>query len=225
MKKILTTLIFLSIISCKIGETETEKNAVQKVLDFYGGLCLKSKGFETKNGVQKNYYELVMSKSTLLNQDSNHLKSHSANIAYLFYSNLKDEKGNYNEVRVKINLENNDSETFQYADKDLIEIENLLPKVAKITKNILQNDYQTLASQFDKSFGIKKENIEELFTSIESVNGKIKNSQFQGFVFAKTDNYGDVILIRQILVLEKVNANMLFIFNRKNKSLIRIEFP
>lgn len=226
MKKIIPVLILISIISCnKLGETETEKYAVQKVLNFYDGECLKLKGFETKNGVEKDYYELIMSKSALLNNDSTHLKSHSANIAYLFYSNLENEKSNYNEIRIKINLDNGKRESYNYSDKELIEIENLTPKVNNITKCILEKDYEKLITEFDKPKEVKKENIVELFTKLERLHGKVKSSQFQGFAFITIPDYREVILMREVLTLDKISGNMLLIFDRKSKKLLSIEFP
>jgi hypothetical protein len=104
MRKTLSVLVLIILCSCnKVTETENEINAVQEVLNFYNGECLKSKGFEKNNGVDKHYYEIEISKSEFLNQSPDKLKSHSANIAYLFYSNLKNEKSNYDEIKVKIN--------------------------------------------------------------------------------------------------------------------------
>ena len=80
MKKILT-LLFLTLIitSCKkeIGVTEKEVNSVQQVLNFYNGECLRHKGFQTKNGETKTYFELEMSKSSLLESNAKKLIPHS----------------------------------------------------------------------------------------------------------------------------------------------------
>lgn len=226
MRKILSILILIILCSCnKITETENEINSVQAVLNFYNGECLKSKGFEKGNGVDVQYYELEISKSELLNQSPDKLKSHSANIAYLFYSNLKNEKSNYDEIIVKINLSNGESQSFKYADKELNEIEKLQPKINEIIEYIKTDDYRNLAKQFDDSIRIEEKTISELFTSLQSKYGKIKKTQFQGFQFEDSNNFGKIIIIREALVFEKITASMNLIFNRKTKKLISVEIP
>lgn len=226
MRKISSILFLFLIISCnKVSETENEINAVQQVLNFYNGECVKSKGIEINNGVDKRNYELEMSKSDLLNQSPTKLKSHSGNIAYLFYSNLKNEKSNYDEIKVKINLLNGETQNFKYSDIELNEIEKLEPKFKEITEYIISEDYENLTKQFDGSIKVEKKSISELFESFKSQYGKINKTQFQGFQFENSNNFGKIIVINEALVLEKVNANMNLIFNRESKKLISIEFP
>lgn len=68
MQRILSILVLILLCSCnKAAETENEINAVQEVLNFYNGECLKSKGIEKGNGVDKRNYEIEISKSELLN--------------------------------------------------------------------------------------------------------------------------------------------------------------
>jgi hypothetical protein len=145
VREILSILILIIFCSCnKVKETENEINSVQAVLNFYNGECLKSKGFVKDIGVDNQYYEIEISKSELLNQSPDKLKFHSANIAYLFYSNLKIEKPNYDEIKVKINLSNGESESFKYSDKELNEIEKLQPKITEIVEYIKTNDFESL---------------------------------------------------------------------------------
>ena len=226
MRKILSILFLFILCSCnKLSETENEINSVQAVLNFYNGECLKSKGFEKGNGVDLQYYEIEISKSELLNQSQDKLKSHSANIAYLFYTNLKSEKSNYDEIKVKINFSNGKSQSFKYADKELNEIENLQPKINEIIKYVKTNDYKSLTKQFEDSIRIEEKTISELFTSLKSKYGKINKTQFQGFQFEDTNNFGKLIIIREALVFEKITASMNLIFNRETKKLISVEFP
>ncbi|MBP6387239.1 MAG: hypothetical protein KA327_11525 [Pseudarcicella sp.] len=226
MRKILSVLVLIILCSCnKVTETENEINSVQAVLNFYNGECLKSKGFEKNNEVDKQYYEIEISKSELLNQSPDKLKSHSANIAYLFYSNLKSEKSNYDEIKVKINLSNGESQSFKYADKELNEIEKLLPKINEIIEYIKTDNYGSLTKQFEDSIKVEEKTITELFTSLQSKYGKINKTQFQGFQFEDSKNFGKLIIIREALVFEKITASMNLIFNRETKKLISVEFP
>lgn len=225
MKKIISMIFLLCFISCnKPGSTDIEINAVQQVLNFYNGVCLKHKGFELKNGIEKQYFELEISESNLLQNSTYNIQSHAGNIAYLFYTNLKNEKLNYDEIRVKINLKESKSQEFKYSTSDLKEIESLQSDINQINNYVLTKDYDGLHNKFSSSIEIKKENIEKLFTLIENKFGVIKKIQFQGFCFAKTD-YGEVIIFNEALCLEKINAEINIILKRDNKQLISIEIP
>lgn len=226
MRRILSILVLILLCSCsKAAETENEINAVQEVLNFYNGECLKSKGIEKGNGVDKRNYEIEISKSELLNQSLAKLKSHSGNIAYLFYSNLKNEKRNYDEIKVKINLANGESQSFKYSDKELDEIENVQPEINEIIKNIITDDHEKLSGQFEASIKIEKKNISELFTFLKSKYGKIDKAQFQGFQFENSNDFGEIIIVREALIFEKITAEMKLVFSRASKKIIAIEFP
>jgi hypothetical protein len=227
MNRILTLLILTLITtSCKkdIGVTDKEVNSVQQVLNFYDGECLRHKGFETKNGETITYFELEMSKSPLLESNAKKLKPHSGNIAYLFYSSLDDEKSNYNQVRVKINLQDGTSSEFSYSDKEIEAIENLMPKIDNISDLIKKKDFESLAKIFDKSIELETSQIAELFKNIDKQYGIIKQSQFQGFEFKDTNNFGQVIKANVVQVREKIALTMALVFNRNNRNLISIEF-
>lgn len=213
MRKKLSILILVILCSCnKVSETENEINAVQEVLNFYNGECLKSKGFEKSNGVDKQYYEIEIGKSELLNQSPDKLKSHSGKIAYLFYSNLKNEKSNYDEIKVKINLSSGESQRFSYTDKELIEIEKLQPKINEIIEYIKTDKYENLTNQFEDSIKVEEKTISELFTSLQGKYGEISKTQFQGFQFENSNTFGKLIIIREALVFEKIAASMNLIF-------------
>ena len=227
MKRILTLLILTLIsTSCKkdIGVTDKEVNSVQQVLNFYEGECLRHKGFETKNGETITYFELEMSKSPLLESNAKNLKAHSGNIAYLFYSSLDDEKSNYNQVKVKINLQDGTSSEFSYSDKEIEEIENLMPKIDNISDLIKKKDFDTLTKLFDKFIELETSQIAELFNNLDNQYGIVKQSQFQGFEYKETNNIGQVIKVNVVQVREKVALTMVLVFNRNNRNLIAIEF-
>ncbi len=224
MKNRILIIFLICLISCnKTVNTYIEINAVQQVLNFYNGVCIKYKGFEVKNEIKKQYFELEISKSDLLENSIHNIESHSANIAYLFYSNLKNEKINYDEIRVKINLKESTRE-FKYSTKELEEVEKLQSDINKINNYIISKDYNSLQQKFSTSINIKTENIKQLFTLIENKYGVVKKIQFQGFRFAHTD-YGDVIIFNEALCLEKINAEINLIIKRDNKQIISIEIP
>ena len=225
MKKILSILIVLNFISCNnIGVTAKEENAVEQVLNFYNGVCLRSKGVKLENGSNISYFELEISKSELLNVRSKDLKTHSANIAYLFYSNLEEEKENYQEIKVRIVLDNGTSEEFLYTNIELLEIEKLQHFVNQITEDITKKDFEKLILSFDKSITVEANSIKSLFLTVENKFGKINEFEFQGFDFRDSRNYGNVIVIKEALVFEKTGLYMNLNIKRENSKLISIEF-
>lgn len=225
MKKILSITILLIFISCNnTGVTVKEENAVLQVLNFYNGECLRSKGIKSENGNNKFYFELEMSKSELLNAKSKNLKTHSANIAYLFYSNLDEEKKNYQEIKVKIVLYNGTTQEFSYSNVELSEIEKLQPYLNQIIAKISKKEYEKLLISFDKTVDIDAKNIENLFATIENQYGKINKIQSQGFEFRETNNYGNVIVMKEAVVFEQTVLSMNLIIKRENGKLISIEF-
>ncbi len=227
MNKILTLLLLsITLISCKknIGVTEKEVNAVQQVLNFYNGECLRHKGIESKNGENKTYFELEMSKSPLLESNATNLKPHAANIAYLFYTSLDDEKKDYNQIRVKINLQNGTTSQFSYSDKEIEEIENLMPKIDNISQLIKNKDYETLTNLFDKTLELETSQIAELFNKLDNQFGNVKQDQFQGFEFKEMKDIGQVITINVAQVREQTALTMVLTFIRSNQNLISIGF-
>lgn len=226
MKKILSIIILLCFISCNNATSVTvkEENAVQQVLNFYNGECLRSKGVKSENGNNKSYFELEMSKSELLNAKSKNLKTHSANIAYLFYSNLDEEKKNYQEIKVKIILDNGTNQQFLYSNIELSEVEKLQLYRNEIIDKIIGKEYEKLLSLFDKAINIDAKNIKNLFATLENQYGKINKIQSQGFEFRETNNYGNVIVMKEAVVFEKIVLSMNLIIKRENSKLISIEF-
>ncbi|MCP2025389.1 hypothetical protein L1276_000529 [Flavobacterium sp. HSC-32F16] len=224
MKKRIIILIFLSLISCKQNKLiNNETEAVQQVLNFYNGECKKSKGIIFKNGENESYFELEISKSKLLNIDLSNLKSHSANIAYLFYSNLSNTDA-YDNIKVKINLSDGSSEEFSYSNEKLYEVEKLQPFISNVIEEIKLQKYDELVKLFDNTVGINSKNIEGLFNKVEKEFGKIKKTQFQGFEFKEEKEFGNVIVIKEAFVFEKLAVSMNIIIKSSNSKIIALEF-
>lgn len=225
MKKIVLIIILFNLISCNnTSITVKEENAVQQVLNFYNGECIRSKGVKSENGNNKSYFELEISKSKLLNTNTKDLKTHSANIAYLFYSNLEEETRDYQEIKVKIILDNGVNQEFVYSEVELLEIEKLQPYLSQIIEEVTKKDYEKLQTLFDKTINIETKSIENLFTTLEKQYGKINKIQQQGFAFRESSNYGNVIITKNALLFGKTALSMNLIIKEENSKLISIEF-
>jgi len=161
MSKIYILLsIFLIITSCgnkREGEHKTglfsnfisisdnEDKGVKEILAFYGGQCKYAIGASasTKDG-KKKYFELEMSQSVVLEDYANKIEMPASNIAYLFYSNLKDEKSSYDEIHSIIILKDGTKKTFEYSTEKL-ELVDKRMSLAKKTVDLLTNkDYENL---------------------------------------------------------------------------------
>ncbi|WP_332454619.1 hypothetical protein [Chryseobacterium aquaticum] len=231
MKQILQIVILLIIFSCnKIEVSKTEVEAVDKVLQFYDGQVNHSIGFKIANGKKANYFELQVSKSDLLNNEQKYLTEQAGNIAYIFYTNLKDEKSNYNEIRVKIDLDNGTSQEYNFSTTELKEIEELYPEIEK-TNNFIRDadykslirdaDYKSLATQ-NGEIGVTENSLKNVFDQRKSEFGNIKQIQNQGFSFHKSEYRGDFINVKEVILFDKNAEDMILSYDRKTKKLIAI---
>lgn len=225
MKQTLHILALLLLFSCgKVGVSKTEVKAVDKVIEFYGGQVNRIIGFNMKNTKKIKYFELKISNSQLLNNDQKDLAGHAGNIAYLFYSNLKDEKPNYQEIKVSIDLQNGESRNYNFSVSDLKEIENLMPFVNKTNTFIRNKDYKGFAETFSAQFKADEKDLKGLFDELHSRFGEIKEIQFQGFSFAEDPKVGPYILVKEVLVLDKEAGRMYLNFDRRTKEILGLTF-
>ncbi len=169
-----------------VGVSDNEYNGVADAVNFYGGVCNRHKGFETKDGEKKNYFELEMKDSELLESYSQVIEMPTSNIAYLFYKNLgKEEKEKYSFIRVTIDFKNGEKHQTDY---DLVDLERLSKNVERIkytTDLMIKKDYSTLFTHFDKEVApdLTIEQLSSLCTKVDSQYGQIDSIQFQGFSF------------------------------------------
>ena len=176
-----------------------------------------------KKDVENNCYELELSKSELLNYDSKSIKFHAGNIAYIFYANVQVK--DYDCVKVKINLDSGESYDFNYTVKELAEFESYMPNFYEVTNLIKIKDYKKLHSEFDKSMGIDKQSLEKLFSNLENKFGKLNDIYSSGFESFKTEECGEVIEFKAVLVHEKMTGNMFLSFRKKNRKLVLLLIP
>jgi len=207
--------------------TDTEVDAVESVLSFYGGICNRSKGFEMKNGVTETYFELKMSRSELIESYIEVLEMPASNVAYLFYSNLKDEKENYTHIKVIIQLPDNELEEFYYSVKDLNEISKLTNTLHHLSDNIKSNDYDRLLSLFDDDIAVNMTNlqIEKYCAPYDSLYGKIIRTEFQGFRFFKDETSNTPLVhLAGIMLREKDNTPISIYINRNSKKISTLKY-
>src|SRR5690554_9396 len=227
MRIFLQALVLLTFISCnKIGVSETEAKAIKKVLAFYGGRANYSIGFDTRNGSNVNFFELKINESPLLNNDREWITIHAGNIAYLFYSNLNEEKkSKYNQIRVSVDLTNGESRSYKFSESELKEIEELYPEIEKTSKYIKYGDYTSLMNQFSKKVDIEEKELEGFFGEIISKYGMITDIQMHGFTFFEEEGYGDCVEIVQFIALKEKSGPIILVYSRETNELIGLHLP
>lgn len=230
MKGLVGIMVALLVSGCGVvNPTDTEVNAVQKVLDFYGGVCKRGRGFSTDNGETQKYFNLEISQSKSLDGFSDMLELPASNIAYLFYSNLNDEQDNYTYIKVKIKLSNGQSHGYYYLVPELKEVETLTPLFKLTFEKIKVKDYPGLLSHFDEAVAsdLTPELLEEFCTPNDSALGVVDTAHFHGFAFfeRETDKKSMVVL-GGILAREKGNTPLTILIGRESKKMegFRYEF-
>lgn len=228
MRKLIGILIIGILSACNnVGVTDTEVQAVQSVLDFYGGICNRHKGFSTTNGKKETYFELEMSQSQLIESYSSILELPASNIAYLFYSNLGSEQDNYTQVKVKINLSNEQSHEFTYGSEDLKEIEKMTPILQRASEKIKSEDYEGLLSHFDKKLAstLNSNLLKAYCTPYDSAYGKIEETQFQGFTFFETkEDNRPLVQLTGIMIRENTNTPITLVLDRESNRILTMKY-
>ena len=228
MKKILAILLIVVFTACNNnGVTEKEVQSVKKVLDFYGGVCNRIKGFSITNGVKEKYFELEMSKSELIESYSNMLEMPASNVAYLFYSNLGSEQSKYNQIKVKINLNNGKSFESAYPAAEIKEVENFIPVLNDVSLKIKLKDYKGLMLLFDTNLvsGLNENQLKSYCSPSDSAYGKIKETQFQGYAFFKSEtDKREMVHLAGILVRQNNNTPISLFIDRKSKKILTMKF-
>ena len=202
--------------------SETEEKAAQSVLEFYGGTCQQSKGVTSTDGVTNTYFELEMSNSALLDSYASMLEMPASNIAFLFFSNLKDDRTKYTQIKVKINLTTGESYENTYSTKDLVEVESLIPILAEVSDKIKAHDYEGFRALFvqEEETNVSAEQLQSHCAPLDSAYGNIDQTQFQGYAFFESEQDERALVhLAGIQIREKENTPISLYIDRKSKGI------
>jgi hypothetical protein len=228
MKKIVGILLIGLLTACNnVVVTKQEEKAVGVVLDFYGGICNRKKGFHSKNGSKETYFELEMSQSEIIEQFSTLPALPASNIAYLFYSNLKNEQSNFTEIHVSIKLAKGETHKFIYKSKDLKEIENFKPIMEEVSNKIKSQDYDGLLLNFVKEVAkdFASDQIEKYCYPYDSAYGKVDKTVFHGFAFTEIKKYKNpVVHLVGFMKRKKQDVPISIIVDRKSKKIVALNY-
>ncbi|NQY31005.1 MAG: hypothetical protein HRT69_16255 [Flavobacteriaceae bacterium] len=183
MKRLFLILTIGLLASCNDAlVTDIEKQAVDSVLEYYGGICHRSKGFNSKNGKTTTYFELKMSKSEAIEGQMNKVHLPSSNVAYIFYKNLKEEKKNYNSIHVILTSKDNTEQEFIFPITLLERVEKRMSLANKTITLLKEKQYEQLNSMMNNEIiPFDKEQLIPRLKKIEPEFGNIKEFLFFGF--------------------------------------------
>ncbi|MCC9062019.1 hypothetical protein [Flavobacterium piscisymbiosum] len=133
MQRITCFLILIIIFSCNERKANSEikpdsKNyndqGIQEIGQLYNPENITTRPIKLYNNDEEKNYEIDIFNSDLLLRDKENLKPHSDKIALLLKNHLIKNNVIYNDIIVRIYQKNDGKQSFQYSDKELIEIKN-----------------------------------------------------------------------------------------------------
>lgn len=189
--------------------TENEQKGIDEILEYYGGYCAYSVGFDssTESGTT-NYFEFEISESRAVEKYKSMAEMPASNVAYLFYKNLGEEKSNYEHVNVILKYNNGGESKFVFSKNDLELVDKRMPTVIEIIELIKRGEFEEIKSMLAiedeyaeaiNSLVSNMENQDTLFGNViefhpygfrmnETVNGK-RGLHISGAVFRDKQNH------------------------------------
>lgn len=210
-----------------ISISENEDKGIKEILSFYSGYCEYSVGISTSSKTgNKKYFELKMSKSDVIENQSNKIHLPSSNIAYLFFKNLKEEKKNYDEIHVVIILKDNSKQEFKFSISLLEKVQNRMTLANKTVNFLKEKKFDSIKSMLNnKLITFDKEEIIPRLKEIEPQLGEIKEFRFFGFKIIPYKGI-EVLHLSGVLLRDKQNNEFSIDidFNSKKNELYQFQY-
>ncbi|WP_207532955.1 hypothetical protein [Desertivirga arenae] len=204
MRRLLLIFAIFNFSGCGLVSTsKNETKAVQAVANFYGGFCEPTIGVSasTETG-NKKFFELKVTESNALEQFKNSPEIAASNVAYLFYTHLKEEKNQYSEIRSQLVFKDADAYIASYPSADLALIESKLKLVEQLTYLLKSNMFHAISLMLsDQSFA--EEEKAKLINSIAALEpqlGVLKDYTILGF---KKSSYNDFNVLDVFVVVDR----------------------
>ena len=130
----------------------------------------------------------------------------SSNIAYLFYSNLKDEKSKYDQIHTVLILKDNSKIDYKFSKEKLEIVDQKMNIVNKVVALLKEKNFDGIKSMLtsDTTFiNLDKEKYIANITSADPQFGNIKEFTPCGFRFDETEDGSELLHISGILRRDK----------------------
>ncbi|MFI2742732.1 hypothetical protein ACG2LH_08335 [Zhouia sp. PK063] len=183
-----------------------EDAGVKEILDSYGGQCKYAVGASasTKDG-SKKYFVLEMSKSDVIDNQLDKVYLPSSNIAYRFYKNLKEEKKNYDEIKVVLISKENKKQEFDFPITLLEKAEKRIKVAEKTVSLIKETQFEKLKDMLNNELvPFDKDELISRLKDIEPQFGNILEFRLFGFKITKIKDK-KLMHISGVIIRDKQN--------------------
>ncbi|WP_405292312.1 hypothetical protein [Algibacter sp. Ld11] len=170
--------------------SDNEANGIDEILEFYGGSCeyLFGVSASTNEGTKK-YFEIKISQSDAIDELLDKVHLPSSNIAYRFYKNLKEEKKNYDIIKVILISSNNKKEEFDFPITFLEKAEKRIKVAERTISLIKEKQFEELKKMFNDEISLlEKDEFILRLKEIEPQLGNILEFRLFGFKITKIKN-------------------------------------
>jgi hypothetical protein len=200
-----------------VNISEKEDKGIKEILAFYGGKC--EYGYETKAEKGKDTEKIFWIKLSNSNELDTLIGTpgfeaieelSGANIAYLFYKNIGNEKYNYTSIKTILVSKKIGQTEYLYSIAELDKVNRKMPLVNKIVDFIIQKQFAELGKKFTIDKQIIDINIDTMITKLqdaESIFGNASGFVLDGFRFI-TSNSGKRVLIFSGYILRDKQNNL-----------------
>lgn len=151
----------------------------------------------------------------------------ASNIACRFYSNLNEEEDNYSLIKIKIVLSNGQSYEYSSSAADLKEMDGLTQILQRFSQKVKTQDFVGLISEFETSIdsNLTSEQLKKYCIPYDSAYGHIKQTQFQGFSYFKSEKDNKALAhLSVIMIREKGNNPVSLFIDRKTKKILTMKY-
>jgi len=195
-----------SVMSNFLSLTENEDNGVKEILDYYGGRCEYSVGTKvsTSNGKVK-YFILDISSSPVIEGYADVSEMPASNVAYLFYRNLKEEKDNYDEIHVKLQIKEDIVVEFVFPKSELEIVDSRIPSMLKIVDLIKTKDFEAITPYLNDTseYSYDKNELVQSIRAADDQFGAVKDFMPFGFRIREQESGISILHISGIIFREK----------------------
>ena len=188
----------IGVAACKksVSLTANEQNGITEVETVFGGSCDYAKTAGAAGATKLSFFEMKLKNSDVAAQFADDADLVAANMAYLLFKNLKEERGTYTDIKctlVEKGSEGDDPAYF-YPAKQLAQYEQKIPTVEQIINLVKVKNFVALDSLLRDDYLIYSK--KELLANIEKLEnelGPITGLQPFGFRSFKDQNGKDIL--------------------------------
>ena len=190
----------LGFTSCKqLKVSEKENAAIKEIASLYGGTCTYTINLtaSTKYGKMRSF-EIEIENSDFLNENVKWTEMFAANMAYVFFTFIKDEKTKYNSIKSSIVYRDHGKASFDYSIDTLEMVYDKMAYVRQIVDDLMHHNYDKIYAMLKPGVFLKEEDKPKYLSelrALDSTFGDIIDFTPAGFRFNHPENGNDFLHI------------------------------